>query len=69
MVNNPIGKEWRNHYITLFRVVDFLNAIFARLIRFIPQHLPKRIKIFKDILIETLNVGMVGFALLCGILG
>lgn len=56
MVNDAVGKEWRNHQDTFLWVMYLSFLILAGYIRFIRQHFIQFIKPFANMLVEIVNL-------------
>lgn len=68
MVNDAVGKEWRNHQDTFLWVMYLSFLILAGYIRFIRQHFIQFIKPFANMLIEIVNLAALAFAVQCIVL-
>lgn len=68
MVNDAVGKEWRNHQDTFLWVMYLSFLILAGYIRFIRQHFIQFIKPFANMLVEIVNLTAFTFAMLCVVL-
>ena len=68
MMNDSVGKEWRNHQFTLFRVVNLSFLVFAWYIRFISQHFIQLIQSLTDIVVKFVNLCSLTFSTLCVVL-
>lgn len=68
MVNDAVGKEWRNHQDTFLWVVYLSFLILAGYIRFIRQHFIQFTKPFANVLVEIANLATLTFAVLCIVL-
>lgn len=68
MVNDAVGKEWRNHQYTFLWVVYSPFLILAGYIRFKCQHFIQFTKPFIDVFVEIANLTTFTLSMLCIVL-
>lgn len=68
VVYYSVWKEWSNHKLPLFGIIDLSDLILPRYVRFISQHFIERLQIFHNALIEIIDLRSITFAFLGGVL-